>query len=120
MKSRIISSLTILLLISACSIFQKQSYQGTWVLTVKGDYNDTIEFNVGEDYTFSFVKSIATQGQNFDAKFNGKILPDGSFVCDVEVMSMKVAQFNGKVNYENGSGSWSGTGMGGTWTAVKK
>jgi hypothetical protein len=33
---------------------------------------------------------------------------------------MKLAQFNGKVNYENGSGSWSGTGMGGNWTAVKK
>jgi hypothetical protein len=120
MKSRIISSITILFLISACSLFQKDTFQGTWILTVKGDYNDTIEFNVNEGNTFSFVKSIATQGQNYDASFNGKILADGTFVCDVEIMSMKVAQFNGKVTYENGSGSWSGTGMGGNWTAVKK
>lgn len=120
MKTRIILFSTILFLISSCSLFQKDAFEGKWILTVKGDYSDSIEFTITEDNTFSFVKSIMTQGQNFDARFNGKILVDGTFVCDVEVMSMKVAQFNGKVNYENGSGSWSGTGMSGNWTAVKK
>lgn len=120
MKSRITLFITLVLFISACSLFQKETFQGTWLLTLKGDYSDSIEFDVIENNTFNFVKSITTQGQNYDARFSGRILEDGTFICDVEIMGMKVAQFNGKVNYENGLGTWSGTGMSGNWTAVKK
>lgn len=120
MLKRIIPSLSILFLITSCSLFQKDTFQGKWTMSIKGDYSDTVEFVVAENNTFSFTKNIATQGQNYDARFNGKIMEDGTMVCDVEVMSMKVVQFNGKMTYENGSGNWSGTGMSGNWTAVKK
>jgi hypothetical protein len=120
MLNRIISVLTIIFIITSCSIFQKDTFQGAWTMSITGDYNDSVEFIVAENNTFSFTKNISTQGQNYDARFNGKILEDGTMVCDVEVMSMKVVQFNGKMTYENGSGKWAGTGMNGSWTAVKK
>jgi hypothetical protein len=120
MSLRISLFLLVISLATACSIFKKDTFQGTWTITISGDYSDSIDFVVDEKNSFNFSKVIDTQGQSYDAKFAGKIAEDGSFTCDVMVMGYKVADFSGKVNFENGSGKWTGQGMGGSWTAVKK
>lgn len=38
MKTRIILFSTILFLISSCSLFQKDAFEGKWILTVKAHY----------------------------------------------------------------------------------
>lgn len=111
---------SILLIAVSCSIFQKDTFQGTWNITVTGDFSDSFDFVVDEKDSFSFSRNINTQGGSYEARFSGKISEDGTMFCDVNVMSMKVAQFDGKMNYENGSGKWAGAGMSGSWSAVKK
>ena len=106
--------------LTSCSLFQKQGYPGPWELSIKGDVDVSYSFTVKEDNTFSFTRSIDVQSGNYDANFQGKISEDGKLKGEVFVQGMKVAEMTGTINFENGSGTWEGGNMRGTWTAVKK
>jgi len=120
MIKKILFTGLLLFIVSSCSIFKKDSFQGLWTLILSGDFSETFDFIVTEDNSFSFTKTIYVQGRDLDASFQGDIFEDGTLTCEVMVMGMKVAEVSGKMNYENGSGIWVGGSMKGEWTAVKK
>jgi hypothetical protein len=120
MKKNLVVFFLSVILITGCSLFEKQSFSGPWEMTLKGGYSDTLSFVVDAQRSFSFTKDLIVGSNQYEATFRGKIAEDGTMTCDVSVQGMNVASLKGTFNFENGSGTWSGSSYDGTWTAVKK
>ncbi len=109
-----------LIFITSCTIFQRDSYQGTWVFKITGDFTDSFEILIKEDNSFKTEQIIDIGSKSYDAAFEGKITDEGNLTCDVFVMGRQAAHFTGKIDYETGLGTWNGSGYKGDWTITKK
>lgn len=120
MFSRRQAFLVPLIFITSCTIFQKDSYQGTWVFKITGDLSDSFEIVINEDNSFKTEQILEVDYQSYDATFEGKITEEGNLTCDVFVMGRQAAHFIGKIDYETGLGTWNGSGYKGDWTITRK
>lgn len=59
MKVRIIFiNLICIALLSSCSLFHKESFEGKWELKFSGDLQEVFEFDIFENNDFSFTKDV--------------------------------------------------------------
>jgi hypothetical protein len=121
MKRRsIITSFLALLFLSACSIFQKDSFGGEWTLKLNGSIQESFNFTVRPNNEFSFSKSINYSGQDYDVTIKGKIENDGQIKANIITGGQVMGDMQGMMTFENGSGTWGASVLSGDWTAMKK
>lgn len=121
MKVKIIFiSLICIALLSSCSLFQKESFEGKWGLKLSGDLQEVFEFDISANNDFSFSKDVYYQGNVYGVTFNGNVTKEGVLQADLIVMGQKMGIVEGTLTYENGSGKWDASYAKGNWTAVKK
>lgn len=120
MKRTLQLSFGLIILLSACSIFQKDSFEGEWQLKLSGSINENFTFNILPDNSFSTNKMIYYSGRDFDVTVKGKVEPDGNLEADIIVSGQVMGQVKGLMTYENGKGNWGANVLSGEWSAVKK
>ena len=121
MKIRIIFiSLVSLALLSSCSLFQKESFEGKWELKLSGDLQEVFEFDIAANNDFSFSKDVFYQGNIYGVTIKGNVSNEGVLQADLIAMGQKMGIIDGKLTYQNGSGKWDASYAKGNWTAVKK
>jgi hypothetical protein len=112
--------LILAIVLSACSLFENESFSGDWDFKLTGDYDGEITVTLQEDMTYSETTAVSVSGRDFDVKFSGKIQEDGKLVGLIYAQGQQMGEMSGKMNYETGEGKWNAAGIGGNWTAVKK
>lgn len=105
---------------AACSIFQKDSFEGKWQLKLSGSIDETFEFVVAGDNSFSVNKTISYGSRDYDVELKGQIEKDGKISAEIIASGQSMGSIEGLFNYENGKGKWSASILYGEWTAVKK
>lgn len=121
MKARIIFiSLICIVLLSSCSLFQKESYEGKWELKLSGDLQEVFQFEISANNDFTFSKDVYYQGNVYGVTINGNVTKEGVLQADLIVMGQKMGIIEGTLTYENGIGKWDASYARGNWTAVKK
>jgi hypothetical protein len=113
-------SFFLILIVSACSLFESESFAGKWDFKLTGDYDGAITVLLKDDMTYSESTQVSVNGRDFDVKFSGKINEDGKLIGLIFAQGQQMGEMNGKLNYENGEGKWNAAGIGGNWTAIKK
>ena len=118
------SALIILLvttLFSACSLFQGDSFSGTWKMTWKTEgVQEEWEFDVKDDNSFETEYSFIIRGEPLPVDFEGRVSEDGSVDGKIFVEGRPVGAFSGTCDYEKGEGTWYGGNFKGTWNIVKQ
>jgi len=121
MKTKIIFiSLFFIAVLSSCSLFQKDSFEGKWELKLSGDLKEVFEFDITADNNFSFSKDVLFQSNSYGVKIEGNVSKEGILKADLFAMGQKLGIVEGTLTYENGSGKWDASYAKGNWTAVKK
>ncbi|MBN1301496.1 MAG: hypothetical protein JW995_09810 [Melioribacteraceae bacterium] len=120
MKKKLIILISSVMIITSCSIFEKETLSGEWQLNLIGDYQQTFSLFVDEDYSFNQNAVVNMNGREYDIKITGMISEDGSMMGKIYAMGQQVGELTGKVNYETGEGKWAAAGLGGIWTSSKK
>jgi hypothetical protein len=119
MKINFLYALLVALLFSACSLFQGDSFSGTWKMTWKSDsVNEEIDYVVAEDNSFKFDHTFFIQGNPMPIDFEGTIGEEGEMTGDIIIDGNKVGTFKGTCDYEKGEGTWRGGNYSGTWSTV--
>lgn len=121
MKVRIIFiNLICIALLSSCSLFQKESFEGKWELKLSGDLQEVFEFDISENNDFSFSKDVYFKGNSYGVTIKGNVTKEGVLQSDLIAMGQKMGIVEGTLTYQNGSGKWDASYVRGNWTAVKK
>lgn len=110
----------IALMLTSCSLFQKDSFQGKWQLKLTGGITETFEFDVLEDYSFSMNKTISYGTRDYDVEIQGKIDKDGTVEADIVASGQTMGKIDGLFNFETGKGKWNASILYGEWLAAKK
>lgn len=80
-------SLTVIILciglLSACSVFQKDSFEGEWTLKLTGAIQETFNFHIPGTNEFSFSKYVYYGGRDYDVLIKGRIENDGRIKADI-------------------------------------
>jgi hypothetical protein len=105
---------------SACSIFQKDSFEGEWALKLDGAIKVSFDFRIPQTNEFSFSNSVSYGGQNYDITVNGKVEKDGRVTAEITAGGQVLGDISGVMTFENGTGKWHASILSGDWTAVKK
>lgn len=119
-KRIIVFAFLLALVVTACSLFQKDSFQGTWQLKFSGGIEETFDFVVGEGNSFSVNKSITYDSREYDVEISGKIGKDGKIRTAIIASGQDMGLMEGEFNYETGKGKWNANILYGEWTATKK
>ncbi|MEK6552882.1 MAG: hypothetical protein AABZ54_05480 [Bacteroidota bacterium] len=120
MRTKIVFiNLVCLTILSSCSIFQKDSFEGKWELILSGDLQEVFEFDISENNDFSFSKDVYFQGNSYGVTIIGNVTKEGVLQADLIAMSQKMGIVEGTLTYQNGSGKWDASYARGNWTAVK-
>jgi ribosomal protein S4E len=112
--------IAIAFMLTSCSLFQKDSFQGKWQLKLTGGIEETFDFVVSEDNSFSVNKSISYGSREYDVEINGKIEKDGKIKTAIIASGQDMGEFEGIFNYETGKGKWNASILYGEWSAAKK
>lgn len=115
-----IAVIGITILVCACSVFQKDSFNGKWQLKLTGSIEETFELVVGEGNTFSVNKLISYGSRDYDVELKGKIENDGKINAEILASGQSMGNLDGIFNYETGKGKWNVSILYGEWTAAKK
>lgn len=107
-------------LLSSCSLFQKDSFEGKWELKLSGDLQERFEFDITENNDFTFSKDVFFQGNSYGVTIKGNVSKEGVLLADLIAMGQKMGIVEGTLTYQNGSGKWDASYARGNWTAVKK
>ncbi len=119
-KVNVVFVFAVALMLTSCSLFQKDSFQGKWQLNLTGGITETFEFDVLEDYSFSMSKTINYGTRDYDVEISGKIDNDGSVRADIIASGQTMGQIDGLFNFETGKGKWNASILYGEWIATKK
>ncbi len=106
--------------LSACSIFQKDSFEGDWTLKLSGAIQETFNFQISPTNEFSFSQLVSYGGRDYDVSIKGKIGNDGKIKADIMAEGQIMGDLVGMMTYENGNGKWGASILSGVWTATKK
>jgi hypothetical protein len=120
MKRKMYLSLLLPVIFSACSIFQKDSFEGEWQLRLTGSIDESFSFIVLPDNSFTTNKIINYSGRDFDVTVKGKVGTDGKLEADIIVSGQVMGQVKGLMTYESGKGNWGANVLSGEWTSTKK
>ncbi|MEW6652489.1 MAG: hypothetical protein AB1394_03365 [Bacteroidota bacterium] len=121
MKSFLLASVIALcLLISTCSHFQKDSFEGNWKLKLTGSIQETFDIVIGDNNTFSVNKSISYGSQDYYVELKGKIEKDGKIDAEIIASGQSMGSLEGLLTFETGKGRWNASILYGEWTAAKK
>ena len=121
MKVRIIFiNLICLGILSSCSLFQKDSFEGKWALKLNGDVQEVFEFDISENNDFTFSKDVYFQGNSYGVTIKGNVSKEGVLQADLLAMGQKMGIVEGTLTYQNGSGKWDASYARGNWTALRK
>ncbi|MFA7421802.1 MAG: hypothetical protein WCZ90_19115 [Melioribacteraceae bacterium] len=119
-KSISVCFFSVALFVTSCSLFQKDSFQGDWQLTLTGALSETIQFTIKDDNSFYVRKNIQYGSREYDAEINGKIEKDGKVTAEIIASGQPMGQLDGYLNFETGKGKWNASIISGEWTATKK
>ncbi len=121
MKHSILSVLMITILLSGCSLFQGDSFSGTWKMTLKNeDVKEEWEFVVEEDNSFKTEYTFIIRGEPLPVDFEGNVSEDGSVEGKIYVEGRIVGSLTGSCDFEKGEGTWRGGNYSGSWNIVKQ
>ena len=119
-KKKFLSLLLCGFIVTSCSIFQKDSFEGKWQLKLSGGIDETFDVVVNQDYTFSVSKTITYGSSDYDVELKGKIDKDGKINAEIIASGQSMGNLNGQINFETGKGKWNASVIYGEWTATKK
>lgn len=111
--------LIFVIMFSACSLFQGDSYSGEWNIIFSGDMKNEAEFVVNDDNKFEFELMVTVEGRTFPVIWRGEISEDGELKGGIYLESERVGSFKGACDFEKGEGTWRGGNYNGEWSALK-
>ncbi len=120
MKKQLTIILLLLFFVSACSLFQKDSFAGEWNINLTGGVDVNLTVVIGDTYEFSTNRTITYSGRDFDVTVKGKVDKDGKIDAELIANGQAIGDLSGLLNYQNGKGTWNAAVLSGTWNAVKK
>lgn len=119
-KQLLVLGILISILTTACSFFQKDSFEGKWQLKLSGSIEETFDFAVGEDNSFTVNKMISYGSRDYDVELKGKIGKDGKLSAEIIASGQSMGNLDGLFTYETGKGKWNASILYGEWSAIKK
>lgn len=119
MKRSLILFFVVITLFCACSLFEKESFEGDWNLKLEGDYNGELVMSVDDGNKLKGTAVVNYNGYNYNLMYKGNISDEGNLSAYIEAQGRQVGEITGKINFINGQGRWTAAGMQGNWTALK-
>jgi len=107
-------------ILSACSIFQKDSFEGEWSFKLTGAIQETFNLPVNSANEFSASKAVTYGGRDYDVLIKGRIAEDGRVKAEIIADGQAMGEIEGMMNHETGSGKWGASILSGDWSATKK
>ncbi len=121
MKARtLVTIFSVIIFTAGCSLFQKDSIDGIWSLSFRGDITYSFDMTINPDMSFKKTMQVPSQNGDIDVTFSGKVDEQGNIDSDIYAFGSKIGKLSGKLNYETGEGEWYGSSYTGKWTALKK
>ena len=112
--------LIVIAVMNGCSIFQGDSFEGSWEMYLSGSIDEKVEFIISPQNTFDVRKVIPYGSINYEVNFKGTVSKDGIISGEIFADRGHIGTLEGTVNYETGSGKWNASMLSGVWNAVKK
>lgn len=118
-KNAALIAVLAVMMMTACSLFQKDSFYGQWKISLTGDHSESFNFVLTESHKISVTKSTSFQGQELEISLQGDVDETGAVNLGIYMSGQKIGDLTGKVNFETGQGKWQAYSYGGEWTATK-
>jgi hypothetical protein len=117
---KVLTVVFLIIITNSCALFESESFEGNWNLNLTGDYSGELNFVVDKDGKLSGASLVEVQGYKYDVYYTGTVTPEGDLTAKIEASGREVGELIGKVNFEKGNGTWSASGLKGSWSAIKQ
>jgi hypothetical protein len=114
------AAVALLLIMTSCSLFQKDSFEGAWIFELSGGIEESITIDVTETFEIDSEQIIQFQNRDYNVRFKGKISEDGILNADIIVGSDRMGSIEGNMTFTSGFGKWGAQVIAGEWKAYKK
>ncbi len=104
---------------SACKKNPYENYEGSWSGTYQGGDSGSWNVNIDDEGKISGTAE-SDSVPDFPFDFDGQLSEDGDFDASVDLF-FTTAEFEGKIDGSNASGTWKNEGdqINGTWSGKK-